>query len=210
MRTAGAEWVLFQDGKMFAEHAGAKIPMEETITFSGAIRILTNGTFTVNGGKERKLQEGQVLNADGTLISPDGTIVPVVDHVTLEKGKVILIKDGDKALVSQRITLADGSQVYPDGTVLRKDGTKLRLLDGQLLKLSGTELPATDSITMQNGKVFVQKDGSKLYVRPGTSLMMSDGTKVFGDGTLVNKDGQKSSVAEGQIIPVAGPISIRK
>src|SRR5262250_589076 len=87
-RASAAEWVLFQEGKMFAEHAGTKIFMEETITFPGAIRILTNGTFTVNGGKERKLQEGQVLNADGTLISLDGTIIFVVDHVTLEKGKV--------------------------------------------------------------------------------------------------------------------------
>jgi hypothetical protein len=210
VRAQGAEWVLFQDGKMFAEHAGSKIPMEETITFSGSIRVLTNGTFTVNGGKERKFQEGQILNSDGTLVSPDGTITPVVDHVTLEKGKVMLMKDGEKTVVSRPIVLGDGSQVSPDGIVLRKDGSKLRLLDGQILKLNGAELPALDSITLQNGKVFVQKDGSKLYVRPGTSLMMSDGTKVFGDGTIVNKDGQKTTIAEGQIIPIDGPISKRK
>jgi hypothetical protein len=205
---AGAEWVVFQDGKVFPERS--KVPLEENITFPGAIRVMTNGTFTVNGGKERKFQEGQILNSDGTLVSPDGTITPVADHVTLDRGKVVLIKDGERTPVSQVATLADGSQVYPDGIVLRKDGSKIRLLDGQILKLNGTELPATDSITLQNGKVIVQKDGAKLYVKPGTSLMMSDGTKVFGDGTIVSKDGQKSAVTEGQIIPIEGPISRRK
>jgi hypothetical protein len=209
-RAPSAEWVLFQDGKMFAEHAGNKIPMEEPITFSGGVKVTTNGTFTVNGGKERKFQEGQILNADGTLISPDGTITPVVDHVTLEKGQVVVIKDGEKTPVSKTAVLADGSQVNPDGTVLRKDGSKFRLLDGQILRLNGAELPAIDSITLQNGKVFVQKDGSKLYVKPGTSMMMSDGTKVYGDGLIVSKDGQKTSLTEGQIVPVEGPISKRK
>src|SRR5215204_1219911 len=53
------------------------LPVEATneITFPKNIVIGTNGMFKVGGGKERPLAEGQVLDRDGMLTSPDGSVV---------------------------------------------------------------------------------------------------------------------------------------
>ena len=80
----------------------------------------------------------------------------------------------------------------------------MRLMDGQLLTLEGSLLPARDTVILLGGKVSVQKDGSTLPLRPTQSLMMSDGTKVLGNGTVVRRDGTTLTLTEGQLLIVEG------
>ncbi len=207
--SGGVERVTRKDGKVMIVKGGSSAPLEKEITLPHDIKVMTNGTFTVKGGKSRELKEGQVLNKDGTLLNTDGSIMPVMDHVTLKNGRVVLVKDGESATVDKELVLGNGTRVAPDGTVTAKDGRRTRLLDGQLLELGGAVLPAKDTITLQNGKVMVQKDGSMLSVQPGQTLMMSDGTKVFGDGTILLKDGKKVTLSEGQILTVEGVVRIK-
>ena len=62
----------------------------------------------------------------------------------------------------------------------------------------------SDTVTMQEGRVFVQKDGTSFEVAPGRSLMMNDGSKVFGDGTVLLKSGEKTNVTSGAILKLEG------
>ena len=185
---------------------GKPSPMRGEITLSNDVTVKTNATFTVKGGKVRYLKEGQSLSRDGTLLSPDGTSTPVVDHVTMKAGKAVLVKDGESQALESEIVLGNGTRVSPDGAVIFPTGTKTRLLDGQLLKSEGGTLPVRDTITLRGGRVIVQKDGSALTIGLNQSIMMSDGTKVLGNGTVIEKSGEKIQLSEGQILIVEGVV----
>lgn len=194
---------------LFIVKAGKAEPMTEEVNFPKDIKVTTNGTFTVQNGKERELTTGQRLLSDGMLISPDGSIEPVQDHVAMKRGKMLLVKDGESRPVEQPITLPDGTRVLPDGRILTRTGGVRRIIDGQLFTLGGQEIAAKDTITLKDGKVIIQKDGSLMEVERGRSMMMNDGTKVLGDGTVVKRDGTKSKLTEGQIITVEGVVKRR-
>ena len=198
--------VLMKGGKMMVVQNGRTTLMESDVTLPDSIVVTTNGVFTVGKGRERVLGEGQVLGADGMLISQDGSIVPVQDHLAMKNGGVTIVKDGDSAPLDRAMALPDGSTVTPDGFVLKGLGSRTRLLDGQIFKLNGIAIPAKDTVTRSDGKVIVQKDGSPLLLRPDQSMMMSDGTKVFGNGTVITSDGRSMSLTEGQILVVEGVV----
>jgi hypothetical protein len=208
----GAEGVVSvtRKGKeLFVVKAGRSEPLTQDLDLPNDIKVMTNGFFTVKGGKPRELQDGQRLDADGMLASPDGRIVPVVDHIAVKDGKILVVKDGEGQTLDQPMTMPNGTRVLPDGTVKTANGRWNRLLDGQLLRLGGEAIAAKDTITLQDGKVVVQKDGSQFQVEARQSLMMNDGTKVLGDGTVIKKDGTKLKLTEGQILTVEGAVKRR-
>jgi len=135
--------------------------------------------------------------------------MPVADHVLMKNGHAVLVKDGESSALTQAMTLGNQTRIEPDGMVRTPDGRSLRLLDGQMYKLDGSPVPTKDTISLKNGKVMVQKDGSAFDVPSGRSLMMNDGTKVFGDGKVIMKDGSRVTLAEGQIIVVTGVVTLR-
>jgi hypothetical protein len=199
--------VQFKGGNVILQPGGGVLMAPREVSFPSSIVIKTNGTYTVGGGRTRTLQEGETLGSDGMLLKPDGTTAPVVDHVTYQRGRVLLFKDGVASEPRQSVTLADGTNISPDGKVTPRTGSPRRLLDGEIFQLSGTALPARDTVTMQNGRVQVQKDGSSLTVEPGRSVMMNDGTKIFGDGRIVKSNGTESKVTEGQIHTLDGVVT---
>ncbi len=199
--------VQFQGGKVLT-WPGAKellAPNEATLPFE--VIVKTNGTFTVQGGTLRMLREGESITKEGTLNRPDGTVQPIVNHVTLTRGRVILVQDGEAAPAREPVKISDGTLVYPDGKVTPATGSPRRMLDGEIFQLKGGALPARDTITLQDGKVKVQKDGSLLTVKPGRTIMMNDGTKVFSDGKIIKRDGATTQLAEGQVIVIEGVVT---
>ena len=201
-----AERALMKDGKMFAVQEGKTEEMKKNVLLPNDIRVSTNGTFTVKSGKTRQLADGQVLDSEGMLTSSDGSVVPVIDHIAMKNGRLLIVRDGDSSPVDREIALPDGSKILPDQSIRTPDGRLKRLIDGDLLKIDGQPLPATDTISLQNGKVVVQKDGSLLNLRPEQTMMMNDGTKAFGTGTVIMKDGSTVTLTEGQIVKVEGVI----
>lgn len=202
-----AESVAFQKKAVFYPDQGKLVEATNSVSITGDILVRTNGIFTVKKGKERQLKEGQTIGSDGMLTSPDGSVVPVVDHLTVKGGRVQLVKDGDATPLGGEYALPDGSRVSPDGSVKGRDGRLRRLLDGQLMKLDGTALPTTDSVSLKDGKVILFKDGGRMELRRGQTMAMSDGSKVFGDGTVLQADGVKVTLKEGEIFKLPGVLS---
>lgn len=200
------ERVLFKGGKMLVEQSGKASPMDKEVALPNEIKVMTNATFRVKSGRERKLDEGQILGADGMLTSPDGSIVPVIDHVTMKNGQILLAKDGDTSTLQIELRLEDGSKVTPDGYLVSKYGVRVKLMDGQMLRMDGQLIPAKDTVTLSGGKVRVQKDGSQFEVAAGRSLTMNDGAKIFGDGTVLMKDGTTKKLVEGEILVLEGVV----
>jgi hypothetical protein len=202
------ERVQFKDGQVFAWPGGLILEAPNEITLPFDIVIQTNGMFTVKGGKTRLLQDGDVLGADGMLIKPDGSITPVMDHVTLNRGHVLVLKDGEPIEARDVVQLGDGTTVSPDRRITPRAGSPRWLMDGELFRLEGSTLPARDTITVQNGRVMVQKDGAMLVLDPARSITMNDGTKVLGDGTIIKfLSGERAAISEGEIIVIDGVIT---
>ena len=198
------ERVMLKEGKLLAVEDGKTTPVKEAVHLPYEIKVTTNATFTVKKGKERKLKEGQVLDKEGMLTSSDGSVEPVIDHVAMKNGKLILVQDGERTSLDHEIVFPDGSKLLTDATLRTRDGRLKRVIDGELFKLDGEALPSRDTITFQKGKVVVQKDGSLLTLSPNQSIMMNDGTKAYGNGTVVLKDGSTVTLNDGQILAVEG------
>lgn len=200
------EKVQFKQSQMHLCRAGVFSPMQKEVLFPNEITIRTNGTFRVKQGQERRLQEGQALGSDGMLLSPDGSIAPVIDHVAIGAGQVRQIKDGQSAPLTADLTLANGAQITPGAYHISPSGTRTRLLEGQMFSLDGQPIPAKDTVLLQDGRVLVQKDGTQFIVEPGRNLMMNDGTKVLGDGTLHYRDGRTRKLSPGEVATLDGVI----
>jgi len=203
--------VLFKDGNIVVfRDTGQQEIATNDVALPESITVMTNGTFKVGSGKVRKLAEGDSLGADGNLTSRDGAVMPVIDHIVMKRGRLMVVKDGESTPASSEVKLGDGTRVKPDGTITPPSGRVYRMLDGQISRFSGAPFPATDTLTVKDGVVVLQKDGGRITLKRSQTMMMSDGTKVFGDGTVKRPDGTKIKVTEGEIYKVPGVLPAQK
>jgi hypothetical protein len=63
----------------------------------------------------------------------------VTDRVMMRDGAMVIFKDGTMMPLEKEITLPSGTVVQKDGTLKKKDGSEIKLKDGQFI-----ELPAED------------------------------------------------------------------
>lgn len=200
---AAVDALYFKEGRVYTKTGEQEQLLLATMTLPDDVEVKTNGVFKVANGAERKFKEGQRLQWDGTLINPDGSIQPVIDHIAIKGGKTMAIKDGEATQINQPVIWPLGT-VQPDATLVRAGGVRTRLTDGLMFKLDGTPIPAKDSITLLNGQVVIQRDGSMLKILGWQTMGMSDGTKVKGDGTVIYRDGREIKLHEGQTLLVEG------
>jgi hypothetical protein len=196
--------VICLTNRSLLQRGGEMTLLKAEMTMPGGIEVLTNGTFRVNQGKPRLLKEGQILREDGFLLNPDGSTMPVCDHLALSGARVMVFKDGDGEALAAPLTLPDGSIINPDGTYARA-GRSSRLVDGQLVTLEGASLAGLDTISFRNGKVVVYKTGAVIPLQSRDVIMgMYDGTRVKGDGFITFHNGTTTQMTEGQIITAPG------
>lgn len=181
--------------------------IDDSVELPLHVKVNSDGTFKVGDGKQRQLEPGQVIRRDGWILNPDGSIQPVVDHVAMKAGQVMVVRDGRAETPAGPITLTNNLYITPDGFCNYPDGRHARLRDGQLFRLDGTSIPSKDTVTLKNGQVFVQKDGTLLSLTPIQIMGMNDGTRVHGDGLIQKLDGSTSQLQEGQTILIDGAIT---
>lgn len=199
----------FKQSRVLVPENGKTIETTNDVALPGEILVKTNGVFAVKKGKERQLREGQTIS-DGLLTSQDGSVMPVVDHLVLKGGKVQLVKDGEATPLGAEFVLPDAARVSPDGSIKARDGRLRRMLDGQIIKLDGVAIPATDTVSLQQGKVVLFKDGGRVELRRGQVMAMSDGSRVNGDGFLVRADGTRVALREGEIVKLPGVLPSKR
>jgi hypothetical protein len=205
---SSAEAVTCRTNTSLLQSGDELTPLTQELTMPGGIEVFTNGTFRVKEGKTRPLKEGEILRADGYLLKPDGSVMPVFDHIAMSKGRVMVFKDGEGEALSAPLTLPDGSIINPDGSYWRPSGSygrRSRLAEGRLLTLEGASLGGLDTISLRNGKIVVHKSGALIPLQSSNQTMaMHDGTRVRGDGLITFPGGATTQLAEGQTIAVPG------
>jgi transcription antitermination factor NusG len=60
---------------------------------------------------------------------------------TMRGGKMVQIKDGRFIDMKEDITLADGIKILQNGTIVKKDGTKIKLEEGDFIDINGKHMP---------------------------------------------------------------------
>jgi hypothetical protein len=192
------------------------------------VEVKTNGAFKVTDGKERKLEDGQMIRSDGWLVSgeaviqrvdddsirrmyslfvvhgAEGLIQPVVDFVWMRAGTVFVVRDGVAEELRASMTFSNGLYLAPDASCVYPGGGRSRIVDGQLFRLDGTTIPAKDAVTLKNGTVFVQKDATLISLQQVGIIGMNEGTAVHGDGLIRSRDGTTFRLREGQTILIEG------
>lgn len=200
---AAVDALYLKEGRVYTKTGEQEQLLPATINLPDDVEVKTNGVFKVAKGAERKLKEGQILQWDGTMINPDGSVLPVIDHIAIKDGKAMMTKDGETTQIIAPLVWPVGT-VLPDATLVKPSGVRTRLTDGLMFKLDGTSLPARDSITLMKGQVIIQRDGTLLKLLGWQTMGMSDGTKVKGDGTVTRRDGREIKLHEGQTLVVEG------
>jgi hypothetical protein len=197
--------VIAKGGKVYAVNGDQQTEIVDSLKFPSEVVISNNCTFTVGKGKERRLGEGQMILRDGWLVSQGGSVQPVFDHVFMQAGRVLVIRDGQAETLSQSLDFPNNTVISPDGYYSYPGGRRARLLDGEWFRLDGTAIPTKDAVTFLSGQVVLQKDGSIIRLQPVQIMGMNDGTRVHGDGTIQRFNGPTTKLREGQTILIDGP-----
>src|SRR6266568_8323977 len=205
----GPSRVFYREGQLWVAQGANIAPLTNSLELPFQITVNTNGTFQVGSHPPRPFDEGEALGADGMLLDPNGKLEPVMDHFALTAGKTVLSVNDDKDAVMQDIHLGPDKLLTTDRALVGRDGSWMRVIDGLLFTPDGQTIPAVDTTTLQNGQVSVQKEGTQFPIGPDRSIMMNEGTKVFGDGRVVSKDGTTVELTEGQIITLEGVVKLR-
>lgn len=199
-----ADAVTFKDKNIYAIHGDKLELLTDNLAFPEKVMVSTNGTFKVGKGNDRPLQDGQVLRRDGWLVSADGSVQPVVDHVGIREGRAYIVRDGQASQLTSTMNFPNGMTINPDCSGGNLPGGRTRALDGQLFRLDGTSIQAKDTVTLKNGRMVVQKDGTLITLGSVQIMGMSDGTRVNGNGSIQKQDGTVIQLGEGQTVLIEG------
>jgi len=59
------------------------------------------------------------------------------DHMMMQNGKMVMMKDGKKMPMEKDITLKNGTKCMTDGTCIKKDGAKTKFKEGEMMDMNG-------------------------------------------------------------------------
>lgn len=89
---------------------------------------LTNKKMQHIDDKKRQMtREGNYQTASKSF--PDG--------VMMKNGKLMMVKNGKKTLMDHEMSMNNGTKVLSNGMIMKKDGTKMMMKEGQYMNMAG-------------------------------------------------------------------------
>lgn len=77
--------------------------------------------------QHRMTKEGNDLKAYKSL----------ADGVMMKNGKLMMVKNGKKTLIDHEMSMWNGTRVLSNGTILKKDGSRIMMKEGQYMDMAG-------------------------------------------------------------------------
>lgn len=124
--------IAMKEGKVILVRDGQVEALAKPMSFPNKLQVNPDGACVYPGGGRTRLLDGQLFRLDGASI-------PAKDTITLKNGRVVVQKECSMIPLSptQIIVMNDGTIVQGGGTVQKKDGTKIKLREGQTILVDG-------------------------------------------------------------------------
>lgn len=121
-----------QGGRILMVKDGQSQPLSGTFTLKNGTRVSPDGKMVTSRNVMKRLLDGQVIRLSETAIE-------ATDTAQLDRGKVVLYKDGGRIELrpGQVMAMSDGSRVNGNGLVMLRNGATVTLKEGELYKFPG-------------------------------------------------------------------------
>ena len=80
------------------------------------------------------------------------------DGVMMQNGKMMQVKDGKTSNLDHDITMSNGTKIMSDGSYLKKDGTKMKMKEGQHMDMSGNKVATK---TNKDSNMYLVPDNTR-------------------------------------------------
>lgn len=199
--------VLYKDGKMQQTKSGKVFLMEKDLKTDNGFVITRDGNVVAPDGSVTKLKNGQVVSMDGKIMDHGNTKLKK-DGFRMHDGKIYATVGGSENVLKEDTTLANGTKVSTKGEVLAKDGTSMKLSEGQKLDMAGMLVKHngrdSDHARIKDGKVIWSEAGKDKLLEDTKTL--GNGTKLMLDGSIRLSDGTVRQLKEGDLITTDGEV----
>ena len=125
-----------RDSKVYFVQNGMLKPVSEEVVFKNGIRLKTDGNINTSGGMVVRLQNGQMLTAEGEPLQAK-------DQIMMKDGKLLIQRDGAIVTIAAGtlMGMSDGTKVKSDGTITTLSGQTFTLKEGERFTIDGAALP---------------------------------------------------------------------
>jgi hypothetical protein len=212
-----------KDGLVYLVKDGKVSPVNEDYV-ADSMRVSSKGIITY-GNKPEKfvMKEGDLVSLEGKLMVSSAGCAEntkgkkdrfVLDHILFKEGKLFIIKDAESSLLTKDIVLSDGSKIFKIGHIIKPNGSKILLHEGQRIALNGEELPDEkpeetsnpdkNYLTMLRGRVWIVTDGKPALLKEDYNI--NGKMIVHTDGFVQKSDGGKMTLKENDRLSLDGVV----
>lgn len=210
-----------KDGLVYLLKDGKVSPVNDEFV-ADSVHVSSKGIITY-GNKPEKfvMKEGDVVSLDGKLMVASAGCAEggktkkdrfILDHVLYKEGKLFIVKDAEASLLLKDINLMDGSKILKIGQIIKPNGSKILLHEGQRIALTGEELPDEkpeetsnpdkNYLTMLRGRIWIVTDGKPALLKEDYNIHGK--MIVHTDGFVQKSDGGKMTLKENDRLSLDG------
>jgi hypothetical protein len=210
--------VLKRDGKMMQLDKGKMKSLDSDVTLANGAKVSADGNMIMSNNNKVLLKEGDFVTMQGDMMMMKGSKLDSKgiesrtsnDYLTFIEGRMMSVKNGETQPMTADMTMPNGNKVMRNGQVMKKDGTKYILREGEKVDMSGEiiidkakmEMDEKNHLIMKGGKMVEIKNGKELPMTK--EVLMPNWDKVLVDGTIEKSNGTKYMLKEGERINMEG------
>jgi hypothetical protein len=212
--------IIKKDGLVFVLKNGKFAQINEDYVIDSVV-VSPKGIVTISHKPEKfVMRDGDILSLEGKLmVSATGCGDTktkkdrfILDHVHYKDGKIFIIKDAESSLLQKEIVLSDGSKILKTGHIIKPNGSKMQIREGQRIALTGEEMPDEkpeettnpdkNYLTMLRGRMWLVTEGKPSLLKEDYNIKGKMIVKL--DGYVVKSDGGKMMLKENDRLSLDG------
>ncbi len=112
--------------------------MMKKLIFVCAAIALSFASFAQTDTTKKKMDHDKMMNHDQMDMSK-------TDGCMMMGGKMMMIKDGKMSDMKKPMTMSNGTKMMVDGVCVKKDGTKMKMKEGDHMDMKGNMHPMKET-----------------------------------------------------------------